>query len=146
MPATPTIKGLGAVQPHVKAAAEEIAATFGVYNIGGFASSGHITNSDHYRGLAIDVMSAEKGPLISEWALANAARLSVKYVIWNRRYNGLDGKGWVQYTGSSPHTDHVHISFKTTVDAAGGAATGDSDPNAELAGCIGKLLGMKIGG
>lgn len=137
----------------MKAVAEEVASRFGIYNIGGFATSGHITNSDHYKGLAIDVMTgnspaAGKGNLVAEWALANASRLSVKYLIWNRRYNGIDGKGWTPYSGSSPHTDHVHISFHSkpgsgpVVDASGG-----SSADAELRGCIGSLaeaFGIKL--
>ncbi len=44
---------------------------------------------------------------------ANARRLGVMYVIWNRRIFGLyrTEDGWRPYTGSSPHTDHVHISL-----------------------------------
>lgn len=107
----PQIRGLGAVRPHVKAAAEEVASKFQIYNIGGMAKSGHVANSDHYVGLAIDVMTVgtSKGPIIAEWFVANAARLSVKYVIWNRRIwqNGV----WKPYKGSSAHTDHVHVSF-----------------------------------
>lgn len=150
----PTISGLGNVQPHVRAAAEEIAARFGIYNIGGRATTGHIPGSDHYTGLAIDVMtgnnpSAGKGQLVANWTLANADRLGVKYIIWNRQYNGLDGKGWVPYVGTSPHTNHVHISFKASAGSGANVDVGGSDvagPNTELAGCLGKLLGFQIGG
>lgn len=141
------------VRPHVAAAADEITATFGISNIGGFASSGHISGSDHYTGLALDVMTGNsgKGDMIAAWALANAQRLGVKYVIWNRRYNGLDGKGWVAYTGTSPHTDHVHISFKASVDGSAGdpgagadsatSGTGSTEESA-LKGCLGQLFGF----
>jgi len=141
------------VQPHVAKAAAEITSTFGITNIGGKATSGHITNSDHYTGLALDVMTGPnpaqgKGDLIAAWALQNADRLSVKYVIWNHRYNGLDGKGWVAYTGSNPHTDHVHISFKATPGGSAGdpganATSGSSDdPTEQLKGCLGALFGF----
>jgi hypothetical protein len=149
----PTIRGLGAVQPHVKAAAQEISSRFGLYNIGGFATSGHITNSDHYKGLAIDVMtgndpSAGKGPLVAEFALANASRLGVKYIIWNRRFNGLDGKGWVSYTGSSPHTDHVHISFNAKAGSGPTVDTGSSGGQDDQArGCVialAEAFGIKL--
>jgi putative cell wall-binding protein len=44
---------------------------------------------------------------------ANARRLGVMYVIWDRRiwraYRAADG--WTAYTGSNPHTDHVHVSL-----------------------------------
>ena len=44
---------------------------------------------------------------------ALARRMGVMYVIWNRQmwsaYSA--GAGWRPYNGSSPHTDHVHISL-----------------------------------
>ncbi len=44
---------------------------------------------------------------------AMARRLGVMYVIWNRRIFRLyrANEGWTPYSGSSPHTDHVHISL-----------------------------------
>jgi hypothetical protein len=112
----PPIRGLGNVRPHVKAAAEKIAATFGVYNIGGFATAGHIPGSDHYTGHALDVMTftdMSKGNLVAEWTKTNWSTLNIKYMIWNRRYWDSPTKS-SPYTGSSPHTDHVHISFNTS--------------------------------
>ena len=44
---------------------------------------------------------------------AMARRLGIMYVIWNRqtwKAYAAD-KGWQAYTGSSPHTDHVHFSL-----------------------------------
>jgi Putative peptidoglycan binding domain len=42
-----------------------------------------------------------------------ARRLGVMYVIYNRRmWRAYDTDlGWTAYTGSSPHTDHIHLSF-----------------------------------
>jgi hypothetical protein len=146
MPNAPSIHGLGNVQPQTKAAAEEIATRFGIYDIGGKATTGHIPDSDHYTGLAIDVMtgsnqSAGKGEMIAQWTLTNAQRLRVKYIIWNHRYNGLDGKGWVPYTGTNPHTNHVHISFlaqgSSSSSNVGSSSTTSSD---DLSGCVGQLL------
>jgi hypothetical protein len=44
---------------------------------------------------------------------AMARRLGIQYVIWNHRIWGAysASAGWRRYTGSNPHTDHVHISF-----------------------------------
>jgi hypothetical protein len=44
---------------------------------------------------------------------ANARRLGVMYVIWNKRIWGAyaANQGWRTYNGSNPHTDHVHISL-----------------------------------
>ncbi|AXB41312.1 MULTISPECIES: peptidoglycan-binding domain-containing protein [Amycolatopsis] len=33
------------------------------------------------------------------------------YVILNRRITNADFSGWHAYTGSNPHTSHVHVSF-----------------------------------
>jgi hypothetical protein len=44
---------------------------------------------------------------------AMARRLGIQYMIWNRRIWGAyaAGSGWRRYTGSNPHTDHVHFSL-----------------------------------
>jgi hypothetical protein len=44
---------------------------------------------------------------------AMARRLGIQYMIWNRRIWGsyAASSGWRRYTGSSPHTDHVHFSL-----------------------------------
>jgi hypothetical protein len=44
---------------------------------------------------------------------AMARRLGVMYIIWNRQIFRMyrPGDGWTSYSGSSPHTDHVHISL-----------------------------------
>jgi murein L,D-transpeptidase YcbB/YkuD len=44
---------------------------------------------------------------------ANARRLGIMYLIWNRKIWGayLPDQGWRTYSGTNPHTDHVHVSF-----------------------------------
>jgi len=46
-------------------------------------------------------------------SFAIARRLGIQYLIWNRRiWRAYDAEsGWQVYTGSNPHTDHVHFSF-----------------------------------
>ncbi len=46
-------------------------------------------------------------------AYANARRLGVMYIIWNRRMLRMYDveRGWTPYSGPSPHTDHVHFSL-----------------------------------
>lgn len=135
------------VKPHVRAAAVEIEQKFGISNIGGFAASGHIPGSDHYTGHALDVMTTTQGQQVADWAVANAKRLAVKYVIWNRHiYNIGSSSGWVAYTGTSPHTDHVHISFLAT--AGDGSAPVDNGTEngsgavTDARGCLMKLLDL----
>jgi hypothetical protein len=47
---------------------------------------------------------------------AQARRLGIMYVIWNKRIWGSysAGSGWRAYTGSDPHTGHMHISLSWT--------------------------------
>jgi len=44
---------------------------------------------------------------------ANARRLGIMYMIWNRRIWSASraAEGWRTYSGPNPHTDHVHFSF-----------------------------------
>jgi len=46
-------------------------------------------------------------------AYSRARRLGMMYIIWNRRmFRMYDvDRGWAPYSGSSPHTDHVHFSL-----------------------------------
>jgi hypothetical protein len=46
-------------------------------------------------------------------AYAVARRIGIMYLIWDHRmFRMYDvGRGWAPYSGSSPHTDHVHISL-----------------------------------
>jgi hypothetical protein len=88
--------------------------------------------SEHKEGRALDYMLNYANPAqrsqaedIVNWLLAtdrhgnrhaNARRLGIMYLIWNRRIWGSyraasDGDGWRPYTGSNPHTDHIHLSF-----------------------------------
>lgn len=124
-------------KPHVRAAAKEIRDRFGIYNIGGYRSGPDA--QDHGLGLALDVMTTIKGSAVADYALANASRLSITYVIWARRiWDSRNKRGWEPYNGSSPHTDHVHISFFPTggigepSDLTGGLSDNE--------GCLGFLL------
>lgn len=134
------------VKPHVRAAAQEISDRFGITNIGGFATTGHISDSDHYKGLAIDVMTTLQGQAVADYAVANAKRLSITYVIWNRHiWDIRNNRGWEAYHGTSPHTDHVHISFYPTPQGDGGAPvdTITGQPvTAQQDGCLQLLLDL----
>jgi len=80
--------------------------------------------SEHYDGRALDWMLSAKNPqekAVADsavtWLSANngamARRFGISYMIWNtkmwREY--APERGWAAYTGSSPHTDHIHFSF-----------------------------------
>lgn len=90
------------------------------------ASAAHnIANptSDHRYGNAFDLtQDPAHGCDCNKLAPALAARkdVRVKYIIWNR---GIwePGKGWQHYTGTDPHTGHMHVSIY-------GAARNNSSP------------------
>ncbi|KRE43718.1 peptidoglycan-binding domain-containing protein [Knoellia sp. Soil729] len=85
--------------------------------------------AEHGEGRALDWMNnaytadgLELGNAITRWLAAPdsegrpgamARRFGINYIIWNRQmWRAYDpGRGWAPYSGVSPHTDHIHISF-----------------------------------
>lgn len=80
--------------------------------------------SEHKDGRAVDFMINAKDPAqkavgdaIVGWITANngeiARRLGVMYLIWDGKFWGgyAPQDGWIPYTGSNPHTDHIHTSL-----------------------------------
>ena len=99
--------------PSAAAVYSAVRSTFGITNIGGLRPGDW---GDHGTGHAVDVMitSSAQGDAVAAYALANAGRFGIKYVIWQQRI-------WMPSTGvwrlmedrGSPtqnHMDHVHIS------------------------------------
>jgi hypothetical protein len=124
---------LGAVKPHVKAAAYEIGHKFDIAIIYGIGARTGV--SDHPLGLALDFMvdnDQATGDQVADYVKQNWQRLGVKYEIWWQRID--NGGGWeaMEDRGSRTenHMDHVHVSFVADPDSAG-SYTGDkqwSDP------------------
>jgi hypothetical protein len=80
--------------------------------------------SEHYDSRAMDWMLSVNKPgekaianSVVAWLSANggamARRFGVNYIIWNRHMwrEYRPEQGWAAYTGSVPHTDHIHFSF-----------------------------------
>jgi hypothetical protein len=85
--------------------------------------------SEHNEGRALDWMlnasnanDVRLASTVLTWLLktdtsgnqfANARRLGIMYIIWNRKmWRAYDASaGWRPYTGSVPHTDHIHFSL-----------------------------------
>lgn len=122
---------LGDVKPHVKDAAQEIGDRFNLLVIGGYRAVGSVANSDHPKGLALDLMtlSRTKGNSIAEYAIANAGRLGITYVIYWRQIWTPD-KGWHAYDGPNPHIDHVHLSFAESGGDGGSTPDNGGDDSA----------------
>lgn len=80
--------------------------------VGGWRAHGSVPNSDHPKGLAIDIMSSGGlGNRIANEFVSNASQRGVSYVIYNHQI-WSPGRGWHPYHGPNPHTDHVHVSFR----------------------------------
>ncbi|HEX6872062.1 MAG TPA: hypothetical protein VF163_13270, partial [Micromonosporaceae bacterium] len=115
-------------QAGVREFRDMIRSRVGGTNLGIHACSGY----EHGEGRAWDwgmnageAADRAKVQLVLDWLLATdsdgnrhamARRLGIGYVIWNRRiasfWSDRSDKGvWRDYTGSNPHTDHVHFSF-----------------------------------
>lgn len=107
---------LGAVKPHVSAAADDIGTRFGIKTVGGWRAVGSVPNSSHPKGLALDFMTnniengKQVGDRLAAFAVANASTYGITEVIWYKRI-WTKAKGWHDYNGPSDHTDHVHLTF-----------------------------------
>lgn len=102
--------------------------TFGVEDIGGFATDGHAPGSDHYTGRAIDVMLTPLGAdntalgwRIATYLQSNSQALGITYLIWDGRIWSPEraAEGWRPYRHPSgrsnptlDHLDHVHVSVR----------------------------------
>ncbi len=123
-----TLSQMGDVKDNpVHLVAEEIYAKWPVAFLWGRSSG---TSGEHPKGLALDFSvlaygggvdnpgpaNKAMGDAIAAYLWANRVRLGVWYVIWNRRWISRNPQSdaynkWIPYTGKSPHTDHVHVSF-----------------------------------
>ena len=109
------------LQPQAEAFRQEIAAKFGITNIGGYRAG---DPDDHGKGLAVDVMvptSSQLGDQVGQYAIDNMDRAGISYVIWKQQFympvDNIYGPAntWNQMPDrggdTANHYDHVHISF-----------------------------------
>lgn len=133
-PATPEVQPLAStptsgntiptdpnLQPQAEAFRQEVAAKFGITNIGGYREG---DPDDHGKGLAVDVMvptNSELGDQVAQYAIDNMDRAGISYIIWKQQFympvNNIYGPAntWNQMPDrgddTANHNDHVHISF-----------------------------------
>lgn len=107
---------LPGVKPHVKSAANHFGIKHKIKSVGGWRAVGSVPSSDHPKGLALDFMTRDKGQgdALTADVVSNYQKWGVTYVIWWRRI-WSPSKGWRKYSGPSAHTDHVHVSFQSTL-------------------------------
>ena len=107
--------------PQAEAFRQEIAAKFGITNIGGYREG---DPDDHGKGLSVDVMvptSSQLGDQVAQYAIDNMDRAGISYVIWKQQFympvDNIYGPAntWNQMPDrggdTANHYDHVHISF-----------------------------------
>ncbi len=118
----------GTTQPGATYLRDLLLGNVGGTNLGIYVCSSD--NSYHKEGRAFDwgmnAGNATQAARVNEvltWLLANdergnphanARRLGIGEIIWNRRIISLwttSSKAWQSYSGSNPHTDHVHFSL-----------------------------------
>ena len=109
------------LQPQAEAFRQEIAAKFGITNIGGYREG---DPEDHGKGLAVDVMvpvGSEVGNQVAQYAVDNISNAGISYVIYRQQFyapvdniygpantwNQMPDRGSV----TENHYDHVHVSF-----------------------------------
>ncbi len=113
-------------QPGAVAFAELLNATYGTHTYGILRQCGQ---SEHSEGRALDWMIDSTKPAnlalanaLTRWLVAPdaqgrpgamARRFGINYIIFNRQEWGswAPERGWFPYTGSVPHTDHIHFTF-----------------------------------
>jgi hypothetical protein len=106
---------LGPVKAWTEQEAYDIGTQFGLKTIGGWRASDPYP--DHPSGKALDLMinnipnGKAVGDAMAAWLIKNASGIKMKYIIWQRQSWNPQRGTWVKYTGSNPHTDHVHITF-----------------------------------
>jgi len=122
-------------RPGAKKLAALIRATYGEAETIGIARDACYTTSEHNDGRALDWMNSASNTKdrrqvrsFIDWVLARdefgnahamAHRLGIMYMIWHKKiWRAYSPGGWEPYTGSVPHTDHIHISL--SLDGASG--------------------------
>ena len=110
----------GGLQPGAAQLRDIIRDKFGVKDIGGYrAEDGY---GEHSTGRALDVMvgdNAALGTSIKDFAIANAKKIGLKWVIWQQAMWYPDGSSQPMEDRGSPtqnHMDHPHIFLDETAN------------------------------
>ena len=119
--ATNTLPTNPNLQPQAEAFRQDVAAKFGLTNIGGYREG---DPQDHGKGRAVDVMvpvGSEVGNQVAQYAVDNIANAGISYVIYRQHFyapvDNIYGPAntWNQMSDrgsiTENHYDHVHVSF-----------------------------------
>ncbi|WP_119726627.1 coiled-coil domain-containing protein [Thermomonospora amylolytica] len=121
-PESPLV-GAGGMTPRMIKVKNEIEAELGPFPMIGCTRPGDPL--DHGSGRACDFMESTAGRMpssdrlahgdaVAQYAINNASRLGIKYIIWKQRIYDLRSPGWKTMSDrgsiTQNHYDHVHIS------------------------------------
>jgi hypothetical protein len=137
----------GGLKPGTKTLGDQLKTQFNT-SYGGYAcrpmnnGSKNPKLSVHAVGRALDITaSGELGDSIANHLVENAEALGIQLIIWNRTVwmIGANGATSKQYSGSVPHTDHVHaeVTIATAQNGPSGAPTpGGASSSSSSSGTI----------
>ena len=103
--------GIDKLVGNARNAYPKLKSAFPGLKMGGWRPTGSVPNSDHPKGLAIDVMTANT-------LVGNSVILLFRGMpganYWIFKMKRAQAPNWkiTPYTGPNPHNDHVHLSFK----------------------------------
>jgi hypothetical protein len=111
---TATSTAYSAWDPHVRPVVKEVMEKYSVSTV--LTRPGHSPT----QGRAADFMvytDRSKGDAVAQYAIDNAARFGVEYVIWRQRIYMISSGSWrgMEDRGSATanHMDHVHVAFRS---------------------------------
>jgi hypothetical protein len=138
-PVQPQPEGRSGLTPRAQRLRRAWRAVFGPLPDGGFApggiTTGHVDNSSHYEGRAVDVFfrplgdaaQTRRGWVFAQWAVAHADDYEVLSVIYHDRIwtSWASSVGWRDYVHPSGnrtnpilrHLDHVHVAVESGRDS-----------------------------
>ena len=134
-PVQPEPEGRSGLTPRAQRVRRAWRAQFGSLPDGGFApggiTTGHVDNSSHYDGRAVDVFfrplgnaaQSRRGWVFAQWAVAHADQYNLLSVIYSDRIwtSWASSVGWRDYVHPSGnrtnpilrHLDHVHVAVES---------------------------------
>ena len=121
----------------------------GVQNYGIWGDKEHRKRkSDHNTGDALDIgiKDESQGTEIAQKLIKEAQDRNIKYIIWNRQiWNPSVSNDWRPYSGESPHTDHIHVSFNRNPESLGQISMTHNNPLNIHHGSFAEAYGGKQG-
>lgn len=96
-----------------------------ITSVGGFACRKNTADASrmsvHGTGRALDIFVPKtggaadngQGDKVANWLIANAQRIGVQLIIWDRSIWRANGTNDAAYGGPHPHDDHLHVELTT---------------------------------